>query len=58
MKGSAFLLVILSAATAFAQNLGAQSLTIDATKPYVYLKFDHIGPRQPVQKGEGDTASG
>jgi hypothetical protein len=23
------------------------------TKPYVYLKFDHVGPRKPLQAGEG-----
>jgi hypothetical protein len=40
---------------AFAQNGSVQDFIIDHSKPYVYLKFDHIGPRKPVQDGEGDT---
>ena len=27
-------------------------LALDATKPIIYVKFDHAGPRQPVQEGE------
>ena len=27
---------------------------IDPTKPYVYLKFDHTGPRRPVSRHEPD----
>jgi hypothetical protein len=33
---------------------GTAKLTLDATKPIVYIEFDHAGPRQPVEDGEPD----
>jgi len=30
----------------------APKLALDPTKPIVYVKFDHSGPRDPVQDGE------
>lgn len=55
MKRISFLLFFIFAANAFAQNESATNFVIDQSKPYVYLKFDHIGPRKPIQKGEGNT---
>lgn len=31
---------------------------LDSSRPYVYLKFDHIGPRKPQQEGEGELDCG
>jgi len=39
----------------FAQENGPQTFVIDPLKPYVYLKFDHIGTRKPVRDGEGNS---
>jgi hypothetical protein len=47
--------LLLVVTTAFAQNVSVKNFVIDSSKPYVYLKFDHIGPRMPVEDGEGDT---
>src|SRR5580658_7716336 len=44
-------LVLLIAITVFAQK-ATLPFVIDGTKPYVYLKFDHTGPRKPVFEGE------
>jgi hypothetical protein len=46
---------LLAGMNAFAQSGSVHDFVIDHSKPYVYLKFDHIGPRKPVQKGEADT---
>lgn len=43
----------LFVATASSQNT-VQNFVIDQSKPYVYLKFDHIGPREPIESGEGN----
>ncbi len=53
-RGTVFLLIFF-AANAVAQDLSVKNFTIDPSKPYVYLKFDHIGPRVPVQEDEGNT---
>jgi hypothetical protein len=52
MRRLSFLFCLLLAANVFAQNRGAQNFVIDNSKPYVYLKFDHIGPRKPIRNGE------
>jgi hypothetical protein len=39
----------------FAQEHGTQTFVIDQSKPYVYLRFDHIGPRKPVRNGEDNV---
>jgi hypothetical protein len=41
--------------SAFAQTKSAQDFLLDQSKPYVYLKFDHIGARKPIQDGEGEV---
>jgi hypothetical protein len=38
-----------------AQNLATNDFVVDKSKPYVYLRFDHVGPRKPVQDGEGNV---
>lgn len=55
MKRFSVCLLFLAATKIFAQNGSVQDFVIDHSKPYVYLKFDHIGPRKPIQKGEVDT---
>jgi hypothetical protein len=55
MKGLLLCLPLFAATCVFAQNVSVMDFVIDQSKPYVYLKFDHIGPRKPVQDGEGDT---
>jgi hypothetical protein len=52
MRRLSFPFCVLLAANVFAQNRGAQDFVIDQSNPYVYLKFDHIGPRKPVRTGE------
>jgi hypothetical protein len=37
---------------------GQQSMpdfVLNSAKPYVYLQFDHVGPRKPLQAGEGNV---
>jgi hypothetical protein len=50
----AFLVVFIST-NALAQNLEPSNFVIDKSKPFVYIEFDHIGPRKPVQKNEITT---
>jgi len=33
-------------------QLPGQEFVIDQTKPYVYIKFDHLGTRAPILEGE------
>jgi hypothetical protein len=55
MKKLAFVFILLFGASAFSQVLKPSDFVIDPSKPYVYLKFDHIGPRKPHQNGEIKT---
>ena len=55
MKRVSGLLFLILATNTFAQKESWQGFIIDQSKPYVYLKFDHIGPRKPVQNGEGNV---
>jgi hypothetical protein len=55
MKRLRVCFLFLATTSAFAQTAIVQDFVIDQSKPYVYLKFDHIGPRKPVQAGEGNT---
>lgn len=47
-------ILILAVATMYAQTPDT-SFVLDGTKPYVYLQFDHVGPRKPVHEGEPST---
>jgi hypothetical protein len=55
MKRLSVCLLLFAVTSVFAQNRSDQGFVIDRSKPYVYLKFDHIGPRKPIQKGETDS---
>ena len=48
------LLMALASSAVLAQA-GRQGFVLDSSKPYVYLLFDHVGPRKPVQEGEPST---
>lgn len=54
MKSLPFCFLSFAATSAVAQTASVRDFVIDESKPYAYLKFDHIGPRKPVQDGEGD----
>jgi hypothetical protein len=59
MKNSKFAaLVLFSVLSASAASAQAQkkspSFVIDPSQPYVYLKFDHVGKRQPLSRHEPD----
>jgi len=46
---------VLPASAAFAQaQKKPPSFVIDPSEPYVYLKFDHVGKRQPLSRHEPD----
>lgn len=53
-RTSVLLLFMALAMTASGQKESEANFVIDQSKPYVYLKFDHIGPRKPIQPGESD----
>lgn len=55
MKRLSVCFLLIAVTNVFAQNGSVRDFVIDQSKPYVYLKFDHIGPRKPVQDGEGNT---
>src|SRR5581483_7712034 len=54
MKHCLLVLVAFVAFPASAQQNVTSDFVIDQSKPYAYLKFDHIGPRKPTQSGESD----
>jgi hypothetical protein len=37
------------------QNSSLSNFLLDETKPYVYLEFDHVGPREPSRADEPHT---
>jgi len=49
------LLMLASCGLVLGQNFEKQEFVIDASKPYVFLKFDHVGPRKPIRQGESTT---
>jgi hypothetical protein len=54
LKLHAFLLVFTFCAT----MQGQQPMTdfvLNPSKPYVYLQFDHVGPRKPLHEGEDNV---
>jgi hypothetical protein len=46
----ATLLALLGAYPLYPQS--GVKLSLDATKPFVYIEFDHAGSRQPIETGE------
>jgi hypothetical protein len=49
------ILALISGEHALAQEIDASAFLLDRSRPYVFLAFDHIGPREPMQEGEGHT---
>jgi hypothetical protein len=52
MKKWACLLVFLCGAILPSTSQNSVDFILDKSKPYVYLNFDHIGPRKPLTDGE------
>jgi len=48
--GSVFAVLLVLAGQASAQK--PYAFIVDASKPYVYLAFDHAGRREPAREGE------
>jgi hypothetical protein len=48
---TALLGFLICVPSGFSQS-SATHFVIDKSKPYVYLKFDHLGPREPLKYGE------
>jgi len=55
MKNFVFVLIMFFGANAFSQEHDSTKFVLDPSKPYVYLKFDHIGPRKSHPNGEDDA---
>jgi hypothetical protein len=47
-------ILLLAVASMYAQSPDT-SFVLDGTKRYVYLQFDHVGPRKPLHEGEPPT---
>ena len=50
--------VFLLAFTFFATMQGQQPISdfvLNPSMPYVYVQFDHVGPRKPLREGEGNV---
>jgi hypothetical protein len=47
-------ILLFAVAAMYAQSPDT-SFVLDGTKPYVYLQFDHVGPRKPLHEGEPST---
>jgi hypothetical protein len=45
-------IVLLGTASTALAQISAKNFEIDDTKPYVYIKFDHLGDRKPVNDWE------
>src|SRR5579862_4884628 len=55
MKQILAVLFLLLGTNPSARGQSVQNFVLDQSKAYVYLKFDHIGPRKPLRSGEGNT---
>jgi hypothetical protein len=47
-------ILLIAVATVCAQN-PETGFVLNRSKPYVYLQFDHVGPRKPLHEGEPST---
>jgi hypothetical protein len=54
LKLWAFLLAFTLCATMQGQQ-PMSDFVLNPSKPYVYLQFDHVGPRKPLREGEGNV---
>jgi hypothetical protein len=48
-------LVVFTLGTALFGQEPASHFVLNPSKPYVYIQFDHVGPRTPISKGEGNV---
>jgi hypothetical protein len=55
MKKLVFVFILLFGASAFSQDQKKFDFVLDPSKPYVYLKFDHIGPVKPNSEREVES---
>jgi hypothetical protein len=55
MKKLVVVFILLFGASTFSQELKPSDFVIDPSKPYVYLKFDHIGPVKSNSDNEVET---
>ena len=55
MKTLLLSILLIEGQNALPQDQLAQEFVVNHSKPYVYLTFDHIGSRNPVKDGEGET---
>jgi len=52
----AFLALCMGSTSVFAQETDlSKQFLIDVNRPFVYVKFDHVGPGAPRGRGEADT---
>lgn len=54
MKVRAFLIVFAFSTCMIGQQ-PVPDFVLNPSKPYVYVQFDHVGPRKPLYKGEGEV---
>jgi hypothetical protein len=54
MRAGLLIVPLIAFHVALAQS-GRDDFVLDSSNPYVYLQFDHIGPRKPIQHGEPST---
>jgi len=45
-------IMLLALASSGLAQMSPQQFVIDQSKPYVYLRFDHLGNREPAHGGE------
>jgi hypothetical protein len=55
MKLQALFLTLSFCTTMIQGQQPMPDFVLNPAKPYVYLQFDHVGPRQPLQAGEGNV---
>lgn len=54
-KPSIWSVIVVASAFALAGPITDRNFVIDSSKPYVYVKFDHIGNRKPAAEGEEES---
>ncbi len=54
MKFFAAMLVLATSVSLFSQGTTNQTFLIDPSKPYVFLEFDHLGNRKPIEQDESN----
>lgn len=54
MKIRAFLLAFAFSTSVIGQQ-PVSDFVLNSSRPYVYVRFDHVGPRKPLHEGEGEV---